>query len=213
MNLHDALDQLPDFDPRPDLWNRIAGELDAEATIDRAMLQLPEFEPAAEAWEALESRLANVQMPPFGEMTASDGQSTEKIRPLWNRVPKRASILAAATVAGLLGGWLYLTLEPPETVTVTYSIEVAKPVQPKSAAPPIDARQLIAERCQEVKTVCEKPEVKELRTELADLDNRQAQLKEQLAVFGNDPQLVEAQARLQSQREEVTKELVELLAI
>jgi len=211
MNLHDALHHLPEYEPRPDFWARISGELDAEATIDRALLQLPEYKPAAESWETIEARL---DTPYLEDMAYQKYGSGRKAGLRFFHTPYLQDMAyGAAACAVLVGGWLWLRSTPTGTIRVAYSVETAPPVKPAVTAPTVNAGQLIARRCREVQTLCEKPEIRELQHELAELETRQADLSQQLAVFGNDPVLLDAQARLELQREAVTKELVQLLAI
>ena len=51
----------------------------------------------------------------------------------------------------------------------------------------------------------------ELRSQLADLTEKQTRIEQQRLTFGDDPVLVQAQVKIENQRAELTKELITLL--
>lgn len=196
MDTQHEFDQLPEYDPHPDLWNRIEKDLNAEAKLDRALSDLPSFEPEATAWDRLQRQLEDTQT---------------VIRPMPQR--KVWWWAAAAMLSALAGSWLFWHESASEKVTVAYSEEIASPATQKFMVRSPDAETLISQRCKELETICQKPEIKELQHELHDLNARQAKLDEQLSVFGEDPDLLQARDKLAGQRAEVTQELVTLLRI
>ncbi|MGA0559437.1 hypothetical protein ACO2Q8_22455 [Larkinella sp. VNQ87] len=198
MDLSDAIRDLPEYEPRADLWDRIEGDLRADGAIDRVLGDLPVYEPRSDAWESVAERLEK-----------------PVVRPLWVRSLR----WAAAAVVLLVGGlWLVLKPASDEKVTIAYETEVVEteltvvPEAPVSSADR-NVETFINEQCEQQVVICQKPEVKELKQQLDELNTRKATVEEELAVFGNDPALVQAQIKLENERAEVTKELVRLLMI
>ena len=209
-----ALRQLPQHDPAPDLWARLDADLSADETLDRALTTLPEFEPKADLWAAVNDRL-NSPEPRSDELPFRIWRNTG----FGQRVIRGAA--AASVLLGLLGGyWLYQRTGSSETVTVAYSVETTD-VLPTDARPESTTEQqadqdfevFINQACEQQVLACKKPEVQNLRQQLAELDQRKAQIDGQLRVFGEDPDLVKAQVRIENERADVAKELVNILNI
>lgn len=198
MNLNDILHRLPEYAPRPDLWDRIEAELRFDEHLQQVLPLLPDHEPTADNWSRIENRLdeAVAALPPANPFRRG-----------------RMGWAAAAAVAGLVGGWFWLTQSRTTDSIITYSEELVQAAPEVPEPQPDQTHDLIRRVCAEKVVLCEKPEVKELRNELADLQTRQAELNEQLAVFGNDPALLEARLRLESQQAELTQQLTTILAI
>ena len=194
MDWRKHLAKLPEHVPRPDLWDRIEAELALEKKLDEALPQLPEHEPDDLLWQRI-------------------AQGLPQAAPWWQRGSARAAAASVAAVLLAVAWWH----RPMETVTVEYRQEVAAapPVavaEPETAADQ-KAEAFIAQQCAEQATLCQKPEVKELRRQLAELDAETRELAEHLKVFGQDEALVKAQIKIENQRAAVTKELIGLLRI
>ncbi|WP_421828677.1 hypothetical protein [Larkinella sp.] len=199
MNWKKALQQLPEHEPRPDLWDRIDADLRADETIDRALDDLPVFEPKADAWEHIAGKLEK-----------------PVVRPLWKPVLRWTA--AAAVAAVVMGIWLVLQPASDEKVTIAYATETVETEltvasQPLQSAVDQKVERFINEQCAQQTLVCQKPEVKELKQHLNDLSSRKEAVEQELLVFGNDPALVQAQIKIENERAEVTKELVRILTI
>ncbi|GAB3913379.1 hypothetical protein GCM10028803_57450 [Larkinella knui] len=197
MNWKKALQNLPEHEPRPDLWDRIDADLRADAAIDRALDDLPVLEPAAGSWEQIAGRLEK-----------------PVVRPLW----VRSFRWAAAAVVVLVGVWAVLQPASDEKVTISYKTEVVETdltsmPEPLQSLADQKAETFIKEQCEQQTVVCQKPEVKELKQQLHELSSRQEAVEQELLVFGNDPALVQAQIKIENERAEVTKELVRILTI
>lgn len=193
------LKKLPQHDPKADLWSLIDAELTADETLDKALASLPQHEPRAAMWEQISSAK---QMPSvFGRRMA------------W--------AAAASVLLCLLGGyWFYRQTNPAETVTVAYSVEtVPTAMSEPTANLPADntadehLEAFINQACEQQVVACKKPDVQDLRQQLADLDQRKQQINKQLTVFSDDADLVRAQIRIENERADVTKELVRILRI
>ncbi|MFD1144809.1 hypothetical protein ACFQ4C_27010 [Larkinella insperata] len=201
MDFGKAIKKLPEHEPRADLWERIEADLRADAAIDRALDDLPDFEPDADAWEQIVGQLET---------------ENTTVRSLWARSFRW--LAAAAVITLMFGIWWLGQSGSDEKITIAYATETveAEPgSEPEPLTPAADqkAERFIQEQCAEQTVVCQKPEVKELKHQLDELNNRKAGLEEQLAVFGEDPVLVQAQIKIENERAEVTKELVRILTI
>lgn len=200
----DSMPQLPEYDPHPDLWARIEADLQAEELLNRRLPELPSYEPRSTLWETIEQEL--------------DSEQTIAIRSRWipqiSR-PLRAGLVAAAVVV-LVGAWLFLRLRTSDAVHLEYAVEQTysapgqEPLSPASLADN-RAEEFIARQCAEQQQICQRPDVHELRNQLVSLTAEQQRIEREQAVFGNDPDLIRAQVKVENQRAEVTKELITLL--
>lgn len=207
--MNDLYLQLPEFDPRPDLWACIEydlNRLDADtASLGQAVMNLPEFEPKASLWDVIEGQLTDEEI--------------VTVRPLWSVSVNwsRWTKLAAAAVVVLVGGWYMLQLNQSDAVQLEYSVEKTTATVQNDAPDLNDASAdgraaaFIAQQCAEQQLACQRPEVYELRNQLVELSAEQQRLARERQVFGDDPTLIQAQVRLENQRVMVTKELITLL--
>ena len=191
--MNDLLNQLPEYDPRPDLWARIEADLLSDEQLARAINDLPTFEPKAHLWD---------------DTLAADRQTTFTVtRSLW------AGLTAAAVVV-LVGVWLFLRPENDESVRVEYALEAAPSIPSPDGLPSTAdqrAEEFIRQQCAEQTLACQRPEVHELRNQLTDLTAEQKRIEQERQTFGDDPRLVRAQVQIENQRADVTKELIALL--
>lgn len=200
MDLKKAIQHLPDYEPRPDLWIRIEADLTADGLIDGTLEKLPHFEPAADAWDRIAAQLETPVKPlrtrSFGWLVTTS---------------------VAAAVALLVGVWLIFNQSAAEEVTIAYAVETAQPLPtppaPADTAVEQRAEEFINQQCEQQVVACQNPEVNELKQQLAELNHRKSAVEQELNVFGDDPALVQAQIKIENQRAEVTKELVRLLLI
>lgn len=189
--MNELFNQLPEHDPHPDLWARIEADLDSDAILMRAIADLPTFEPKG--------------------IPADRRHIFMVIRPLW-------AGLAAAAVVVLVGVWLFVRPGTAETVRVEYATEtnysMAAPTDVLDDSPSTAdqrAEAFIRQQCAGQTLACQRPEVHELRNQLADLTAEQERIEQERQTFGDDPRLVRAQVQIENQRADVTKELITLL--
>ena len=203
--MNDSLPQLPEFNPRPDLWARIEADLNADEHLGRVVQNMPEFEPKAGLWESIEQ-----QLPP----------KETNVRPLWAQPQTRQlwAGLAVAAMLVLVGSWLFLRTEAADDVRMEYAVEQSSmdhqtdfAVFSDSSDADKRAEEFIARQCAEDKFVCQRPEIHELRNQLTSLTTEQQRIDEQQQLFGDDPALIRAQVKVENQRAEITKELITLL--
>lgn len=186
---------LPEFEPKANLWSKIEKTLDFDDLLEAKVKDLPEFEPLVE-WNSL-----------------LEGISVEK-KSKFIKFPSSIRWGIAASIMLMLGFVWFFNQKSDEGI-ISYSVE--KQVEPKTeiqastAQAEDEAEKFINQQCEEVEVVCMKPEVKELRAELAELNLNQRDLETQIEQFGNDPALVQAQIKIENQKAQITKELINIL--
>lgn len=182
---------LPEFEPKANLWSKIEQTLDFDDLLEAKIKDLPEFEPSIE-WNKI---------------------SVEK-KPKTVKFPKFISWSIAASVLLALG-FVWLFNKKSDEGVISYSVEkqveIKSDLQASTTQAESEAEEFINQQCEEVEVVCMKPEVKELRAELAELNLNQRDLETQIEQFGNDPALVQAQIKIENQKAQVTKELINIL--
>lgn len=182
---------LPEFEPKANLWTQIEQTLDFDDLLEAKIKDLPEFEPSIE-WNKI---------------------SVEK-KPKTVKFPKFISWSIAASVLLALG-FVWLFNKKSDEGVISYSVEkqveIKSDLQANVSTSESEAEEFINQQCEEVEVVCMKPEVKELRAELAELNLNQRDLETQIEQFGNDPALVQAQIKIENQKALVTKELINIL--
>lgn len=189
--LRRAIDQLPEHEPLPESWARLAAELN----FQDARADLPETEPAAGTWAALEARLS----PPVRDARVPVLRPRRWVR--WS---------AAASLVGVLFALTWWFTRPTETVSYRQEIAaVPVPLPPKPVA--ANAEVLIRQRCAERADVCRTPRFRELKREWDELAADRARLARQGQRFGPDPDLRQALHRIETVQAEVTNELLTLL--
>lgn len=186
---------LPEFEPKANLWSKIEQILDFDDLLEAKVKELPEFEPSVEWSSVLEG--------------ISDGKKSKFIK-----FPSSIRWGIAASVT-LVFGFVWFFYQKSDEGIISYSVE--KQVEPKTeiqastTQAESEAEEFISQQCEEVEVVCMKPEVKELRAELAELNLNQRDLETQIEQFGNDPALVQAQIKIENQKAQITKELIHIL--
>lgn len=201
--------QLPEFDPRPDLWNRIEADLDADERLARAVSNLPQFEPNADLWGRIDAELAEADKVRVHPATETLRRSPFRVvRPLW------AGVAAAACVV-LVGAWLFWQPANSGTERIEYAVEAgvdeSVPHTLSESGADRRAEEFIRQQCEEQALACQRPEVHDLRVQLDELKIEEQRLEHERATFGDDPALVRAQVKLENQRAEVTKALITIL--
>lgn len=186
---------LPEFEPKANLWSKIEQILDFDDLLEAKVKDLPEFEPSVE-WNSI---LAEI--------------SVEK-KPKIVKFPSFIRWGIAASVTLILG-FVWLFNKKSDEGVISYSVEkqveIKTEIQASTAQAENEAEEFINQQCEEVEVVCMKPEVKELRAELVELNLNQRDLETQIEQFGNDPALVQAQIKIENQKAQITKELINIL--
>ena len=218
--MNDLLSRLPEYEPRPNLWNRIEADLETDERLAQVLGELPSFEPDTDLWTRIEDALpATEQAPNEPRILPHPAAESTRIRRIGHRLGQQRwlGIGMAAACLVLLGTWLVRYVTGLPTERIEYAVE-----QPADWAPtepdmvtdsPADQRaeEFINRQCEEAALVCQRPEVRELRAQLGELSVEQKRLADERQRFGDDPSLVRAQVKLENQRADVTKELITLL--
>ncbi|WP_288429643.1 hypothetical protein [uncultured Spirosoma sp.] len=208
MTINNAFPDLPEYDPHPDLWNRIDADLTAAERFDEVVSNLPQTDPKADLWDAIEAELDG-QVLPHPAVQPSKRRIGQMTRPLW------ATVTAAAAVAAIILIGFWTNRQPDARERMEYAIEtgVANTASPVPADTDADRRAeaFIAQQCAAQTVACQQPEVHELRSQLAELTMEEKRLDQERQTFGDDPMLIRAQVKVENQRAEVTKELITLL--
>lgn len=221
--MNDLLARLPEYEPRPDLWNRIEADLDTDERLAQVIKELPGFEPENGLWSRIDAALDHLEAdasPVSEEPRMLVHPATESARqvPFGHRIGQvrwlGAGVAAACLV--LLGTWLFRYMTALPTERMEYAVEQAGPASTDVALSEQStadqrAEEFIARQCEEAALACQKPEVRELRAQLGELNSEQQRLEAERQTFGDDPALVRAQVKLENQRADVTKELITLL--
>lgn len=191
----DLKEILPEFEPKANLWSQIEQTLDFDDLLEAKIKDLPEFEPLVE-WISILEEISVEQKPKIVKFPSFI----------------RWGIAASIT---LILGCVWLFNKKSDEGVISYSVEkqveIKTEIQASTAQAENEAEEFINQQCEEVEVVCMKPEVKELRAELAELSLNQRDLETQIEQFGNDPALVQAQIKIENQKAQITKELINIL--
>ncbi|MEZ0487943.1 hypothetical protein [Fibrella aquatica] len=214
--MNDLLSRLPEYEPRPDLWNRIEADLESDERLAQVINELPDFEPENDLWARIDDALLAIEQAP-DESPVIAHPATEPTRRLGQvRWPVWQVGVAAACLL-VLGTWLFRSWANQPVERIEYAVEqqtewTSGDVETATDSPDDQrAEEFIKRQCEEEALACQRPEVRELRAQLGELSVEQQRLADERERFGDDPALVRAQVKLENQRADVTKELITLL--
>ncbi|NBB22771.1 hypothetical protein GVN20_25675 [Runella sp. CRIBMP] len=193
-------------------------------TWKEAVSQLDEVEPRATAWEELSARLAFedqlveqvnslLELEPNDDLWGRIEPQLDVVKPLWyQRWPSWA---AAAAVIFTVGLGIWWNGQPTQKVTIAYSTELVADWESTDVEinQPREVEAFIAESCQRKSAICTTPDFRDLKGELQELNSQKARIEHEIKMFGEQPDLVKAQIKIENQRAEITKELVQKLMI
>lgn len=182
----DWKEKLPQHTPSDMTWAKISDELLFETFLNEKKRQLPQHQPANTTWDEIEQHLPTTSQKHFS------------IKLKWIAA---ASILLFISVL-----WFYDT--SIENIQNSYS--TASTSEKNEQIERVDINE-IDRRCNQIKALCKRPEIKELREEIKNLDEENTSIEEQLKVFGEDVELMAAQQRIRQKKAELAKEIIELM--
>lgn len=190
----EAVNQLEEVEPRFTAWEELSTRLAFEDQLTAQVNHLPEVEPKADLWRRIEPRL-------------------DAVKPLWPRHWR--TLAAAASVIFAVGVIIWGNRQTAQKVTIAYTTESAadwnSPVPEVKG--PDKAEAFIAESCQRKSSICTTPDFRDLKGELDKLNAQKIRIEREIKTFGVHPDLVQAQIKIENQRAEITKELVQKLMI
>ncbi|MFD1467939.1 hypothetical protein ACFQ48_06860 [Hymenobacter caeli] len=215
-NLRRALHQLPAHAPDPATWSRVEALLAVDAALARAVPALPVHAPDAAVWGAIVAQLDATGAP---DAPVAQPAAPAVVRPLWPARAVRRVLAVAASVLLLLGAWWQLRpvalvpAAPHETLTFSEEESGAPLPAPLPGPDPLERQGLafIDAHCSSLPAVCGSGQFCSLRTQLAELETQETQLRQDARRFGASPELLREQARLVRLKATVTRELVQLL--
>jgi hypothetical protein len=207
MTIDKLFSDLPEYDPHPDLWNRIESDLISAERFEEVIGNMPQFEPETDLWDRITNELDG-QAVPHPAIRHVEPVSGQRVRPLW------AAAAVAATIV-LVGVWINRQSVTTADERMEYTVEAGFSGAPVPTSTDLDADQraeeFIRQQCAAQTLACQQPEVHELRNQLTELGIEQQRLEQERQTFGDDPILIRAQVKVENQRAEVTKELITLL--
>jgi hypothetical protein len=182
--------KLPEHSPKSEAWHKIKDELTFDEWLVQKKGDLPVHEIKELTWDSIQNQL-----------------EPEPKESVFTAVYRKKYWLAAASVLVLLmiGWW---SVSPEENVDISYSTEVAENTFTTVESTDLKA---IDQRCEELIVVCNTLEVKDLRAEIEALANESEALQEQVEVFGDDATILRAQQKVETQKAEMMKQLLELM--
>ncbi|ARK10683.1 hypothetical protein [Fibrivirga algicola] len=218
--MNDLLSRLPEYEPRPGLWNRIEADLESDERLAQVINELPDFEPETDLWARIDDALlAADQISDETPVRTHPAVESAPIRRLGQRLGqvRWMGIGVAAACLLMLGTWVFRYSASQPVERIEYTVEQQTEWTPADAEPATDspadqrAEEFINRQCEEAALACQRPEVRELRAQLGELSVEQQRLAAERERFGHDPTLVQAQVKIENQRADVTKELITLL--
>ncbi|AMJ67648.1 hypothetical protein [Hymenobacter sp. PAMC 26628] len=219
-HLRRAIANLPAHAPAPATWPRIEAQLAADEALARAVPALPQHEPAAALWGVIAARLDAAEPVAAQPSRGPVAQGPPAVvRPLWPARAGRRVLAVAASVLLVLGVWWQQRPAPGAPAvalheTLSFSEEPGAPAPALAPGPdPLDrqGQAFIDSHCSALPAVCQSGAFRSLRTQLAELETQQAQLRRDTRRFGTSPELLREQARLVTLHASITRELVQLL--
>jgi hypothetical protein len=192
-NLKKAIHQLPEFEPREGLWNRVAEELDFEQKVKPLIASLPEHEPTI-SFDQITERL-------------DDGKKIYRL----GFMKYAAAIAASLFIAYFSWNQFRKGIAAPEKIE--YSQETVLPTDTLNNTDKYEqkAMEYIEESCNSQPAKCAMKDINVLKTELQYLYNQNQLLQEEGVKYGNDANMVKDQIKLENMKSKVIKELIQKL--
>lgn len=181
---------LPRHTPPPSIWVEVRKDLDRQESANTLRAQLPSYDPPAEVWEGVSHHLGRAL----------------SFRSLW----QKAGWGVAAALALALG-WLLWQENPMEgrKVQVQYSqVDFSRQLE-EATADQASVLAMLTNHCQQYQWVCEQPGFQSLQRELGQLEKDRKRLVSMMHPYDTDPALKNTLTRLERERAELIKQLVQ----
>lgn len=191
-NLKDALRQLPQYQAPRSIWEHIEENLEREGYLHQAIAELPVYTAPDGIWERIEGDL---------------GQGTRIRRlPVWGW---SAAAGVAIVITAAIG--IYQWNQTRGQVSYAYSEESIQAINSprdwdEAEADVLEVQKRFAHYCQyqsQQESDCA------LEKELKELNEAKAELKDVMARYGEDPDLIRELSELELDRSRVVKAMVE----
>jgi hypothetical protein len=198
-HLQKAIQELPEIEPDEHLWKGIEVQLNFEDVLPKAIASLPLLEPDEESWANLERHL-----------------------PAKKLVKRQARIIhlfsyisAAACIVLMIAAGIFFLRTSPAKPTLSYSQEmyVEEPQDSsfEQAGAIQEALGFIQTSCESQLLVCHTPQFQQLKGQLDELNKEMQLLKQQQTLYGQEPEFIKAQIKLENLQAQITKELIRLI--
>lgn len=204
--LLEAIENLPKYTPKDQIWDGIELALDkeqAETDFQETIAELPNYSPPDFVWNQIESTLDEEEL----MMDAGLEQETKVVR--FNNWKKYASI--AAAIALIISVAIpFLTDTKASDVSISYSEEVIQDeLMNDDWDADEDAFQMVMAQCKEMLLACEQAEFKILKEELEELNMAREQLKEAMGGYNTDTNLLAQLTQIELERSDVLKKMID----
>ncbi len=190
----DLKKQLPTYEPPEKIWENIEASLDQPASLHEVIGELPEYSPPEDLWNDIQLELIINHQPRSRSIFA------------WRAV---AAVLLVG-VAICLSWWLWF--HDDATIKYTYSEEVIEELHLQEfAETDAESFQLVHQWCEQHPWLCNTHEFRVLKQELEDLKTAKTKLMKAMGNYSDDPDLLTLLSRIERERSEVLKQIVELM--
>lgn len=202
MKLHRAVKSLPQYSPSDDVWLDIMNFLDKEereqTKLIDAVVKLPQYEAPAMLWDVIETQLPKHEA---------------KVVSIFS-IARMAMAAAVIGFAATLTLFWYASENQKDSISYSYSTEQIENNAGLSANTSIEAEDeqtfaQVAQICEQQSFICEQPVVKQLRSELEELNDARNQLKEALGAYGSDEDIQQQLLAIEQERTDVLKKIMD----
>ena len=197
-NLRDALNKLPEYEPQGNLWQHIEGKLNAAESpkvLADAVANLPEYDPPGRVWEAVERVLE-------ADAAATKGGGLFALR-----LRKYA---AAAAILLLIGAFYFSSrgiLTGGETIEYAEETIEDDLLKKNNTTEDDEAFAEILAMCEMQSFACTQPVFQSLKNELEELTAARDMLREALAEYDANADLMMELKEIEMLRTDLLKQL------
>jgi len=196
--LKQAIEQLPQHEPKDSLWDDLSHALDADLEqqkLEQTIGELPSYNPPDSIWDNIEEGL--------------DQQGKGRVGSL--RTRWMGYVAAAALFGGLIFSVLVLN-QSTDSVHISYSEETIElPANTFDWNTDEDAFAYIKELCAIEAPVCKTPDFIDLNTELKELETAKNELQEVLNEFDSQDELIMQMAKIERERSDIMKLMIAMI--
>jgi hypothetical protein len=199
IHLQKAIEELPEMEPDAHLWKGIEAQLDFEEALPKALASLPLLEPDQESWANLERHL------PAKKVAERQAKTIHLF----------SYLSAAACLVLIMAAGIFFLHSSPARPTLSYSQEIymeePQVASPKQTGAIQEALGFIQTSCESQLLVCRTPQFQQLKGQLDELNKEMQLLKQQQTLYGQEPEFIKAQIKLENLQAQITKELIQLI--
>lgn len=201
--LSEALEKLPEHEPKDSLWNFIEDDLNhshSNQRLKEGLQALPVYDPPESVWNQIDSELIKSQ------------NSEARIIKMGNR--RRLFSIAAAVAVLMAAGWWIFGLNGGENTdsALAFSTEILDDnLMKQDWNDDEGAFDELMTLCKVKIATCQNPEFVRLQSELDELNDAKEALNQAIGKFGTNANLISQIKTLELERTEIMKEMIEKL--